>query len=291
MKDVKETPLVSVITVTYNREKLLGRCMKSVLNQSYQNIEYILIDSGSTDNSDEVVRGFLSDSRLRYVRLDENRNNFLNYNYGATLANGKYITYLDSDDEYVQNKIEKQVELIEKLPEEYGLVYCWMTYFDSSKNNSIDHVHKTELKGFVALEASIRPSVSGTPTLLIRREAFWDCGGFDIESKMTSDWEFCARFCHKWKVDYVPESLVNVYINHIYERLSVKMRYDKSLLKNRIALHEHFLEEFKDSYDKKQGSRWYHYKSLAFFYAKDYDFVKSFKYLVLYIISSIKSVF
>ena len=287
MKDIMDTPLVSVITVTYNREKLLGRCMRSVLNQTYENIEYILVDSGSTDNSKEVVEEFENDKRLRYVRLDENRNNFLNYNYGASLANGKYITYLDSDDEYLPTKIEKQVEQIENLPEEYGMVYCWMTYFDSS-NNKIDHIHKTELKGYVPLEASIKPCVSGTPTLLIRRSAFWECEGFDEKSKMTSDWEFCARFCHRWKVDYLPESLVNVYINHEYERLSTKMRYDKTYLKNRIALHEHFLKEFKDTYDTQKGSRWYHYKSLAFFCAKDRDVVKSIKYFMLYIYSVVQ---
>ena len=130
-----DTPLVSVITVTYNRGKLLERCMKSVLNQTYENIEYILVDSGSTDNSKEVVGGFENDKRLRYIRLDENRNNFHNYNYGASLAKGEYITYLDSDDEYLPDKIEKQVEQIEKLPEDYGMVYCWMTYFDSSNSN------------------------------------------------------------------------------------------------------------------------------------------------------------
>ena len=282
-------PLVSVITVTYNRGKLLGRCMKSVLEQTYQNIEYIVIDGGSNDETDEVVASFQNDSRLRYVKLNENRKVFQNYNFGASLANGELLAYLESDDEYFPNIIEKQVNQIMSLPNDYGMVYCWMTYFDSSKDNVLIRVHGTKLKGMVPLEASIRPTVSGLPTLLIRKTAFDTCGGFDEKAEMTTDWEFCARFCHYWKVDYLPESLVNVYVNHIYERLSTKMRYSKTLLKARIAMHEHYLEEFSDTFNKRPGSRWYNYKSLAFFCFKDRSFLKAFKYLLLYVINAIEN--
>lgn len=284
-----DTPLVSVITVTYNRGKLLGRCIKSVLEQTYQNVEHIIIDGGSDDETDDVVASFANDKRLRFIKLNENRKVFRNYNYGAELARGDYITYLDSDDEYVPTKIEKQVALIETLPEEYGMVYCWMTYFDSSKNDAFIHVHKTELKGLVPIEASIKPSVSGTPTLLIRPKAFWAVGGFDEKADMTTDWEFCARFCHHWKVDYVPESLVNVYVNHMYDRLSTQMRYNKAYLKKRIAMHEYYLEEFHDTFDKRSGSRWYNYKSLAFFCLKDRDVLKTIKYSYLFVVNYIKN--
>lgn len=276
-------PLVSVITVTYNRGKLLGRCMKSVLEQTYRNIEYIVIDGGSDDETDAVVASFQNDSRLRYVKLNENRKVFQNYNYGASLANGELLAYLDSDDEYLPNKIEKQVNQIMLLPNDYGMVYCWMTYFDSSKDNALIRVHGAKLKGLVPLEASIRPTVSGLPTLLIRKTAFDSCGGFDEKAEMTTDWEFCARFCHYWKVDYLPESLVNVYVNHVYERLSTKMRYNRTLLKARIAMHEHYLEEFSDTFDKRPGSRWYNYKSLAFFSLKDRNFEKVLQYSFLYV--------
>ena len=262
-----DKPLVSVITVTYNRGKLLGRCIQSVLDQTYANLEHIVIDGGSDDETDNVVASFQHDKRLRYVKLTENRNVFLNYNYGARLAKGDFITYLDSDDEYVPTKIEKQVQLIETLPEDYGMVYCWMTYFDSSKQDAFLRIHKTELKGFVPIEAATKPCVSGTPTLLIRPKAFWAVGGFDEKSEMTTDWEFCARFCQRWKVDYVPESLVNVYVNHVYERLTTRMK-SPGYLRKRVAMHEYYLEEFSDIFDQRPGSRWYNYKSLAYYSLK-----------------------
>lgn len=283
-----EKPLVSIITVTYNRGKLLGRCIKSVLNQTYTNIEHIVIDGGSTDETDEVAACFSNDKRFRFVKLDENRKVFFNYNYGAELAKGEYIAYLDSDDEYLAEKIEKQVALIQTLPEEYGMVYCWMTYFDSSKDNAFMRVHGYELNGFVPIDAATKPCVSGTPTLLIKKEAFWAVGGFDGEAEMTTDWEFCARFCQRWYVKNLPESLVNVYVNHIYDRLSTEMRYNPKYLKARIAMHEHYLDEFSDTFDKRPGSRWYNYKSLAFFCLKDKDALKTLRYSFLYIKNTIE---
>lgn len=282
-------PLVSVITVTYNRGKLIGRCIKSVLGQTYPNLEHIVIDGGSDDETDDVVASFQNDKRLRYIKLKENRKVFRNYNYGAELAKGDYITYLDSDDEYVPEKIEKQLALIEKLPEDYGMVYCWMSYFDSSKGNIYTHIHKAELRGFVPVETVIMPRVSGTPTLLIRPKAFWEVGGFDQDAAMTTDWEFCARFCQKWKVDYIPESLVNVYYNHEYDRLSAQMRNNPALYKNRIAMHEHYLDEFSDSFDKRLGSRWYNYKYLAYFCMKDKNVLKTIKYSFLFVLNVVEN--
>ena len=126
-------PLISVVTITRNRGKLIGRCIQSVLNQTYKNIEHIVVDGASDDETDEVVSRF-KDERLVYLKLRENWSLEKTYKFGTSKAKGEYICFLDSDDEYLPTKIEKQVNLIESLPEEYGMVYCWMTYYDSSKN-------------------------------------------------------------------------------------------------------------------------------------------------------------
>lgn len=283
-------PLVSIVTVTYNRGKLIGRCIKSIQQQTYRNFEHIIVDGGSTDETDEVIASF-EDNRIKHIKLKENQGFFRGINIGASEAKGKYLTFLDSDDEYLPEKIEKQLKLIESLPEDYGMVYCWMTYFDSAKNNSLIRVHNTNLRGYVPIDASIRPCVSGTPTIFVKRNLFIEAGGYDDKADMTTDWEFCARFCHKWKVDYVPESLVNVYVNHIYERMSTEMRYNKAFLKKRIAMHESYLKEFSNTFDKRPGSRWYNYQSLAFFCLKDKDIIKTFKYSVLFLFSLIQTLY
>ena len=124
------TPLVTIYTITRNRCDLLPRAMKSILNQTYHNIEYIIIDSASTDDTEKVVKSF-SDERIRYVKLDQNETFGYCVNMAVHIATGKYVSELDDDDEYHLDKIEKQVNLFESLPEEYGMVYCWMTYYDN----------------------------------------------------------------------------------------------------------------------------------------------------------------
>ena len=164
-----EQPLVSVVTITRNRGKLIGRCISSVLGQTYHNVEHIVVDGASDDETDDVVKSF-NDERLVFLKLEENWSLEKTYKYGTSQAKGKYICFLDSDDEYLPTKIEKQVALIESLPEDYGMVYCWMTYYDSSKDNAVIRVHKPELRGFVPLEAAEKPTVSGTPIYLFRKE-------------------------------------------------------------------------------------------------------------------------
>jgi len=242
-----EKPLVSIITITRNRANLISRAIKSVLNQTYENIEYIIVDGGSTDNTKIVVNNF-KDKRLKYYYLDKGDPS-LQSKFGFSKSKGEYIAMLDDDDEYLSTKIEKQVELIETLPHKYGLVYCWMSYFDDNTKNYIK-IHKTELKGFVPQEVVEKPTVSGTPTFLFRRKVFLELGGGwrgDI-GLVGSDWEFAARACQKYHVDFVPESLVNVYINHGATRLS-DSEYDDREVKF-IKFHSHFLNEFKNIFDK-----------------------------------------
>lgn len=117
-----EQPLVSVITITRNRGKLIGRCIQSVLNQTYKNIEHIVVDGASDDETDEVVASF-KDERLKYIKLDSNWSIAKTINYGVAQSAGEFITFLDSDDEYLSTKVEKQLNKIQTLPKEYGMVY------------------------------------------------------------------------------------------------------------------------------------------------------------------------
>ena len=256
-----EQPLVSVITITRNRGNLLGRCIKSVLSQTYTNIEHIVVDGASDDNTDEVVSSF-KDERLRYIKLEENWPIVDTINYGVKSSSGEFITFLDSDDEFLPDKIAKQVALIERLPADYGMVYCWMTYIDA-KNGQIVRVHSPKLRGFVGKEVVETPekSVSGTPTFFFRRSVFLKLGGWRSDIGIVSDWELAARLCQKWKVDYVPESLVNVYINHGEQRMSERGYY-KNIAPKQILYANSFLEEFAQVYKEYPSKAYTHYENL-----------------------------
>ena len=257
-----EQPLVSVVTITRNRGKLIDRCIKSVLGQTYQNIEHIIVDGASDDETDDVVASF-TDSRLKYIKLDSNWPIAKTINYGVEQSKGQFVTFLDSDDEYLPTKVEKQWAKIQSLPEEYGMVYCWMTYFDQ-ETMKIDHIHNPQVRGDVSELVVEKPVVSGTPTYFFRREAFLANGGWKESEEICiiSDWEMGARFCQKWKVDYVPESLINVYVNHGVMRMS-ENRYYKQKLEKLIKFEKYFLQEFYNVFNKYPERAYKHYYDLS----------------------------
>jgi len=274
-----EQPLVSVVTITRNRGDFLKRCIASVLSQTYPNIEHIVVDGASNDNTDEVVSIF-KDERLRFEKLDYNWPLKQTIDYAIELCQGKYITFLDSDDEYQPTKVEKQVALIESLPEDYGFVYCWMTYFDASKNNKFDHIHKPQLRGFVAEEVVGEPIISGTPTLLFKLDFFKKLGGWKSpkEIGIASDWEMCARACQICKVDYVPESLVNVYFNHGSVRQSDIKKYYQDYARRMVRFHLYFLKEYSDVFDKHPVRAKMHYTALVRHYSHLHERGKAWFY-------------
>ena len=234
-------PLVSVITITRNRGKLIGRCINSVLGQTYQNIEHIVVDGASDDETDDVIKS-IKDTRLRYIKLESNWSIVDTINHGFDNSKGEYITFLDSDDEYLPNKVEEQVNLIQTLPIEYGMVYCWMSYFDMASNKHL-YDHATKLRGDVFKYAVSKPLISGTPTFMFRRDVFKKLGGWK-DVGLVNDWELGARCCKFWKVDYVPKSLVKVYINHGSKRMSDT---DSTIAtyKRYVKFHEYFLSEYR----------------------------------------------
>ena len=240
-------PLVTIITITRNRGALIHRAIESILNQTYGNFEYIIVDGASNDNTKAVVQGY-RDNRIKFIELLENYPIPKTINIGFENSNGDYITFLDDDDEYCPTKIEKQLDLILTLPEKYGFVYCWMDYFDDFSNKFL-YTHKSELRGYVATEIVERPLLSGTPSYFFRRIVFEQLGGWKDDIGIISDWELAARACQKYYVDYVPESLIKVFINHGKNRMS-DLTFYSDILKRKVKFHKYFLTEFKSIFDK-----------------------------------------
>ncbi|HMO77664.1 MAG TPA: glycosyltransferase [Candidatus Paceibacterota bacterium] len=112
ISQVKE-PLVSVLMLTYNRGHFLSEAISSVLSQTYQNFELVIIDDGSTDNSENVIQGF-ADKRLRYIKHEKNAGLFARRKESLSYVTGKYVAVIDSDDVWIdKEKLTKQVESIE----------------------------------------------------------------------------------------------------------------------------------------------------------------------------------
>ena len=108
------TPLVSVITPIYNREKYLTKCIESILEQTYLNFEFLIIDDKSSDNTLEMIKNYqLIDSRIKVLENDKNLGATLSFNRGLDICQGKYVARMDSDDISLSDRLEKQVEIFE----------------------------------------------------------------------------------------------------------------------------------------------------------------------------------
>lgn len=242
---ITNPPLVSIITITYNRGEMIRRCIESIQRQTYQNYEHIIVDGNSSDDTEQIVKSY-NDTHIKYVKLNKNGCSY-QMKVGSQIAKGKYVTFLDDDDEYLSTKIEKQVEKFETLSDKFGIVYCWMTYYDIKNPEEPIDIHKHEFRGDVHVEAITGPNICGTPTLMIRNSVFQEFGGTynDDCGLVMSDWELTARICQKYQVDYVPESLIKIYVNHGGSRLTTDIQKQQ-----RIVFARYFLETFKNVFDE-----------------------------------------
>lgn len=206
-----EMPLVSVIIPTYNRVATLPRAMDSVLNQTYGNLELIVVDDGSTDGTQEYVRG-VSDKRVRYVKGDGNRGPAVARNLGVKLAQGEYIAFQDSDDEWHEDKLEKQVPVLLDSQQKNGMVYCKYTRYHGQTRQDVMPPEKIPANckhGNIQPVLLLQPLI-GTPTMVIKKEYFLQAGGFNEGLKTFEDYEFTVRFSQCHPIGFVEESLVKV---------------------------------------------------------------------------------
>lgn len=210
------SPIVSVVIPTHNRSALVKRAVESVLAQTYESYEVIVVDDASTDNTAEVVKSF-DDSRIWYLRHDTNRHASASRNTGSQAATGRYIAYLDDDDEWLPDKLAKQIELIENASGEIGMVYCWLDYFDAGR--VVAQLHPS-LRGRVFGEVLDKQRLGNSSTLLVRREVFDTVGGFDENLFRGNDGDFIRRVALRYAVDVVPEVLVKVHVGHGSARIT-----------------------------------------------------------------------
>ena len=150
-------------------------------------------------------------------------------NTGIKHSKGEFIAFLDDDDEWLSTKLEKQVPLLQGLSERFGMVYCWMDYYNDE--GELLHEHHPTLKGNVFHEVLDAQRLGGCPTLLVRREVFDEVQGFDESLPRGNDGDFIRRVCRKYKVDLIPEVLVKVYTRHGYPQIGSN---DKKGIENHI---------------------------------------------------------
>lgn len=240
-------PGVSVIIPTYNRARFIERAIRSVLNQTYQNFEIIVVDDASTDDTEERVRRLLTNgTRFKYVRHDINRGAGAARNTGIKNAAGEYIALLDSDDEWLPEKLEKQLQVFkEARDEKLGAVYSGVVYIKEKDNQKIDE-HMPKRRGYIFKDFLRRCCIHGGPgVFLIRKEVFDKCGLFDEcgELRIADDYEMWVRISKDYKFDFVNAILTRCY-RHDVSITAAMTEYDRAIAD------EYVVNKFREDYER-----------------------------------------
>ncbi|MDC0932439.1 glycosyltransferase family A protein [Arcobacteraceae bacterium] len=230
---------ISLIIPTYNREKLLSKTISSVLNQTVKIDEIIIIDDGSTDNTKEIVNNFQNNT-IKYI-YQENKGVSNARNHGIKIASYEWLSFLDSDDIWEEEKIEKQIKFHKQNP------HIFLSHTDElwMFNNKIIKQKKHQLKpsGF-CFEENIPNTLIGASTLIVHKKVFEDVGYFDEDLIACEDYDLWLRILRKYELGLVDEKLITKIAGHENQlSFSTKLmdRYRIS------ALQKHLDSQYKES--------------------------------------------
>ena len=253
--------VVSAITPTYNRARFLPGAVSGVLAQSFHDLELIIVDDGSEDDTRSTIDPFLSDERVRYF-YQENQGQSHARNFALRQARGDYIAFLDSDDLWCPDKLEKQLAAFEAHPgidvvhgdesmiDEDGAV----TSFKNMKRYS----------GHITRYLLADNSVSIT-TALVKRKCFDQMGGFDTSIGVADDYELWLRFSARYRFHYEPGIVAS------YRVMEDQISSDK---RRRFAANELIIKRFLEQYGEvldPEDRRW----GLARFYCRKARYLAS----------------
>jgi glycosyltransferase involved in cell wall biosynthesis len=205
-------PKITVIIPTYNRANLIGETIQSVLRQTVRDFNLIVVDDGSTDNTGEVLKRY-QDPRVRY-EYRENRGVSVARNIGLKLSNTDYVTFLDSDDIYLDNSLEKFVNCLDSNKE---IGFCYGQANIMKVGGEVYRVRKSHFYNdstVIDPIGQIRELLFHKPynvsTCAMRRSCVDAVGGFNEDLWFAEDMEFFIRLAKKYSAAYIAEPVANV---------------------------------------------------------------------------------
>jgi glycosyltransferase involved in cell wall biosynthesis len=202
-------PTVSVVIPTYNRARTLGRAIRSVLRQSLAELELIVVDDGSTDDTPAVLATF-SDPRLRLIRRS-NGGAAAARNSGVAAATGEFIAFQDSDDEWLLDKLERQVAALRGADPAIGLALCGLVRWDGLEPHYVPNPANHAARQPDIRPAILRQNYALTSGWVVRRRHFLEVGAFDETLPPLEDWEWLIRYTARFGSILVDEPLAVIY--------------------------------------------------------------------------------
>ncbi|WOK08137.1 glycosyltransferase [Imperialibacter roseus] len=202
---------VSIILVCYNQEQFVAEAIESVFEQSYGNIQLIIVDDCSTDNSQYVIREAIKGRpEIQFIANSENAGNCAAFNSGMVMATGEFIIDLAGDDVLLADRVSKQVAFFESLSDKYGVIYSNANYINEKGAFLGCHFSSR----IVPPQGDIYKELISTyfiapPTMMFRKQVIDDLGGYD-EQLAYEDFDFWVRSARKYKYAYQPEVLTSI---------------------------------------------------------------------------------
>lgn len=203
MDIIKESiPTISVIMPVFNGEKYLVEAIDSILKQTFGDFEFLIINDGSTDKSDEIIRSY-NDSRIVYLQNDGNKGLVYTLNYGISQAKGEFVARMDADDISEPSRFQKQLEALKNNPE-VGICGTWAKIIGSGKVFKVE-CEDEKIKGLLLfLNQFIHPSVLFRKSILEKNQIHYEANDFPAE-----DYALWIRLAPFVKMMNIPELLLN----------------------------------------------------------------------------------
>lgn len=198
----------SVIIPTYNRENEISRAITSVINQTMGDFEIIIVDDGSTDNTEAIVKSF-NDDRIRFVK-QKNSGATVARNTGIENSQGDVISFLDSDDEWMPTMLENQKRVYDS---DTDITFVYSNVQLKYPNGTTKPFgKKLGISGNAYSQALAQGYIAPTSVLSAKRECFKRIGGFDVSLPASQDDDMCFRLAKHFKCGYIDQVLANMYI-------------------------------------------------------------------------------
>lgn len=245
-------PAVSVILPTYNRARLLPRAIASVLGQSFGDFELLVVDDGSTDDTEAVVRDF-GDPRVKFLPAERNLGDAGARNRAAAIARGSWLAFQDSDDEWLPGKLQRQMDYTRSLPEDFAAVGSTLLRFIGGPVERVSWplIEQGAQAGEVSRPRFIEGFCAYLQSLVVRRSVFAELGGFDTQIKSRSDFDFCLRLAGRYRIAALNEVLALSY--ETPEGISLRPDYRLADIRYILNRHRQLIEA-----DRRAAARyWY----------------------------------
>ncbi|NET83836.1 MAG: glycosyltransferase [Moorea sp. SIO1F2] len=198
-------PKVSVVIPTYNAMTYLPKTIDSVFNQTYDDFEVIVVNDGSTDNTEQWISQ-IADPRVKLISQANQGLASAARNKGIANARGDYIAFIDADDLWEPTKLEKQLSVLEENPD-VGLVYTWVAYINET-GKPTGRVFEHHAEGNVWEKLVEHNIVECGSVAMVRRHCFESLGVFDQTLRAAEDWDMWLRIASRYPFAVVKEPLV-----------------------------------------------------------------------------------